>query len=424
MAQILVGPATDLETYLRTEHTVWFDEVSDAPSEAKVLSLPEHLRFAATIEDADPATYPGIYGVRPMTLSVPGVGDEVRRMPVAGLTWVGVHPDHRRRGVLNAMMCHHLEQVRDEPGTHLSVLHASEPAIYGRYGYGLASHEVMVTLGRGTTLTAPHLDADAAALETRLATITDPGMPQRLTDAWVRSAATSPGTIVGEAEFYEGMCAERPEDVRGKESFRVLFACRDGVDVGLALFQRDHKWERGRPGGELTVHHLAGDAAARLALLRRLVDFDLIGTVKVYGLGVDDPLLLWLAGPRGAADVATYDSLWVRLVDLPAALEARGYAAACDLVLDVTDATLPAQGGRWRLLVDDAGAARVERVERVDTEADLRLPVAALGACYLGGVSPVALVRAGLVEELRPGAAHELGHSVRAIVAPNASVGF
>jgi len=189
----------------------------------------------------------------------------------------------------------------------------------------------------------------------------------------------------------------------------------------MAAFRREHKWERGRPGGELTVFTLAGDPAARLALLRRLVDFDLIGTVKVYGLGDDEPLLHWLGGPRGASDVATYDSLWVRLVDLPGALEARGYAAPCDVVLDVADATAPWNAGRWRLQVDQAGAARVERTEAA---ADLRLPVETLGAAYLGGVSSVALTRAGLVEEARPGAARELWHTVRTDVRPDAAIDF
>ena len=419
--EIAVGPATDNEAYLRTDHTVWFDEVGSAPSAAQLLSVPEHLRFAATTPGADPATYPGVYGVRPMMLSIPGTGGDVRRIPVAGLTWVGVHPDHRRRGVLTAMMRHHLEQVRDEPGTHVSALHASEPVIYGRYGYGLASHELMVTLGRGTKLTAPHLDAAAAALETRLTTVTDPGMSVRMRATWERCAAASVGTIVGDADFFERICMEQPEDLRGKESRRVLFARRDGVDVGLVVLRREPKWERGRPGGELTVHDITGDPTARLALLRRLVDFDLIGTVKVYGLGGDDPLLRWIGGPRGAADVAIYDALWVRLVDLPAALEARGYAAPCDLVLDVDDATAPWNAGRWRLRVDADGAARVERT---DADADLRITAAALGGTYLGGVSPVALARAGLVEEVRPGAARELGHSVRTDEPPNASTGF
>ena len=72
----------------------------------------------------------------------------------------------------------------------------------------------------------------------------------------------------------------------------MLFATRDGVDVGLAAFRRTHKWEQHRPNGTLEVQALIGDPAARLALLRRLVDFDLVGTVKLPEMALDDPV--WL----------------------------------------------------------------------------------------------------------------------------------
>ncbi|MGI8645271.1 MAG: GNAT family N-acetyltransferase [Nocardioides sp.] len=419
--QIRVGPARDQDAYLRSDHTVWFDEVGEDATDQQLLGVPERYRFAAETDDAEPGTYPGIYGVRPMTLSVPGHEGGVRRVPVAGLTWVGVHPDHRRRGVLTAMMRHHLEHVRDEPGTHLSALHASEPAIYGRYGYGLASLEQTVTLSRGTRLTAPHLDVAASTLTTRLATITDDEMATRSHACWEHCAESAVGTIVGDLDFFERLCIETAEDLRGKESMRMLFAKRDGLDVGLAAFRREHKWERARPGGELTVHALAGDPAARLALVRRLVDFDRMGSVKIFGLGAEDPLLDWFGGPRGASDVATYDSLWVRLVDLPEALTARAYAAPCDVVLDVADTSAPWNAGRWRFHVDAAGTAVVERTGE---DPDLRLPVEALGACYLGGVSPVALASAGLIEEVRPRTARALWHAVRTDQRPGAALGF
>ena len=101
-----------------------------------------------------------------MQLSVPAESGG-RLVPMAGLTWVGVHPDHRRRGVLTAMMRHHVEQTHRE-GVALSGLHASEPVIYGRYGYGLASQSATLSVGRGTTFNAPGLDDAAAAIETRL----------------------------------------------------------------------------------------------------------------------------------------------------------------------------------------------------------------------------------------------------------------
>ncbi len=416
--RIHVARATDAERYLATDLTVWFAEVPSAPAEVQLTGVaPEH-RFAAELEGADPATYPGIYGVFPLTLSVPGPDAGVRQVPCAGLTWVGVHPDHRRRGVLTAMLRHHFEQVREDGG-HLSALHASEPAIYGRHGYGLASLELQVRLGRGTTLSAPHLEDTAAALTTRMVTASDPGVPARLRACHLAHADL--GAVVGAAGYYERVCLQLPEHLRDKEPWRVLFAQRDGVDVGFAAFRRTEKWEKARPAGEVEVWTVVGEPAARLALLRRLVDLDLIATVKVGTVSVDDPLLTWVGGPRSASDVGIYDGLWMRLVDLPAALEARTWSAPCDVVVEVADRAAPWNEGSWRIHADASGAAVVERTSE---DADLRLRTEALGAAYLGGGNLVALHRAGLVAEHRPGAVRELWRAMRTDVPPTAAVGF
>jgi GNAT superfamily N-acetyltransferase len=417
--RIHVGRATDAERFLATDQTVWFGEVFAAPVEQQLTGLPEQHRFAAEVDGVDAATYPGVYGVFPMTLSIPGLEPGPRQVPCAGLTWVGVHPDHRRKGVLTAMMRHHLEQVRAEQGTHVSALHASEPAIYGRFGYGLASLEMEVSLGRGTTFTAPHLEDAAGACRTELATVSDPDVPKRMRECHLARADL--GSVVGEAGYYTRVCTQLPEERRDKEPWRVLFARRDGADVGFAMFRRTHKWERARSAGELSVWALAGDPAARLALLRRLVDFDLIGTVKVSTVGVDDPLLLWVGAPRATSDVATYDSLWVRLVDLAEALQDRAWSAPCDVVVEVADSAAPWNEGRWRIRAGDTGEATVERTT---TEPDVRLPVEALGGAYLGGGNLVALRRAGLVEERRNGAVAELWRAMRTEVAPTAAFGF
>ncbi|HSE09577.1 MAG TPA: GNAT family N-acetyltransferase [Nocardioidaceae bacterium] len=417
--RIRVSRATDSERFLATDHIVWFDEVPAAPAEEQLVGLPEDQRFAAEMDGQDPSTYAGVYGVFPLALTIPGPDAGVRQVPCSGLTWVGVHPDHRRKGVLSAMLRHHLEQVHAEEGTYVSALHASEPAIYGRYGYGLASHELEVTLGRGTTLTAPDLDDAAAAVTTHLATVSDPDVPKRMRECHLASAAL--GAVVGEAGYYARVCQLLPEHQRDKEPWRVLFARRGGADVGFAMFRRTHKWERARPAGELKVWVLVGDPAARLALLRRLLDFDLIGTVKVSTVGVDDPILPWVGGPRSTSDVATYDSLWVRLVDLPEALRERTWGPRCDVVVDVIDKAAPWNAGRWRIRADGAGEATVETTT---AESDVRLGVDALGAAYLGGGNLVALQRAGIVTEQRKGAVAELWRAMRTDVAPTAAVMF
>jgi GNAT superfamily N-acetyltransferase len=421
--QVRVVRATEPDRYLATDHTVWFAEVPAAPTQQQLVGIPEDQRFAADVEGSDPGTYPGIYGVFPMTLlvpgSLPGTGMDPRHVRCAGLTWVGVHPDHRRQGVLTAMLRDHFERVHEEEATHVSALHASEPAIYGRHGYGLASLELEVTLGRGTTLTAPSLEEQAATLSTHMATVSDPGVPERMRACHLAGADL--GSVVGDIGYYERICLQLPEWVRDKEPWRVMFARRGGLDVGFAMFRRRQKWERARPAGEMVVWTVAGDPSARLALLRRLVDFDLVATVKVGTVGVDDPLLAWVGGPRSASDVATYDSLWVRLVDLAEALQDRAWSAPCDVAVEVSDRAAPWNEGCWRIRATDAGEATVERTT---AEADLRLGVDALGAAYLGGGNLVARQRAGLIEERRKGAVAELWRAMRTDVAPTAAVGF
>jgi predicted acetyltransferase len=320
--------------------------------------------------------------------------------------------------VLTAMMRHHLEETHAR-GVAVSVLHASEPAIYGRYGYGLASLEHEVSLGRGTTLTAPHLEDSAATVTVRLATVSDPGVAERMHACHSRVAEL--GAVVGGPGYYERICLQLPEDLRDKERWRVLFARRGGEDVGFAMFRRQQKWEKARPAGELSVWAMVGDPAARLAILRRLLDFDLIGTVQVRTVGLDDPMLLWAGGPRATADVNTFDSLWVRLVDLPAALAQRTWSAGCDVVVEVTDRHAPWNEGRWRIRADGSGEATVERV---DADPELRIGTEALGAAYLGGGNLVALRRAGLVEEAREGAVAELWRALRTDLPPGAAFMF
>jgi hypothetical protein len=229
------------------------------------------------------------------------------------------------------------------------------------------------------------------------------------------------GSVVGDTNYYAQVCHQLPEHLRDKEPWRVLFARRDGMDVGFTLFRRTQKWERARPAGELSVWALIGDSAAQLALLRRLVDFDLVGTVKVGTVCVDDPLLLWAGGPRAASDVATYDSLWVRLVDLPEALQDRTWSTPYDAVVEVADAAAPWNSGSWRIRTDEAGEATVQRTT---AESDVALRADALAAAYVGGGNLIALQRAGLAVERRKGALAELWRAMRTDVAPTAAVGF
>ena len=150
--------------------------------------------------------------------------------------------------------------------------------------------------------------------------------------------------------------------------------------------------------------HGYADDAAELAVLRRLLSFDLVSTVELRGVAEDSPVLWWLGGLRGLA-VSARESLWVRVVDVPAALGARGYAAAVDVVLEVTDETCPWNAGRWRLSVAEDGTGSCAATTDA---ADLTVDAHTLGAAYLGGRTLRDLRRQGVVREHRDGAVEAL----------------
>jgi predicted acetyltransferase len=213
-----------------------------------------------------------------------------------------------------------------------------------------------------------------------------------------------------------------PDLRRGHEARQVLFAERDGEPVGFAVFHRTDKWEHGRPQGTLTCHEVAAeDAAALLALARRLVDFDLTASVEMHRGSLDDSVLWWGGGPRGVG-TTVHDSLWLRLVDVGAALAQRGLAAPVDVVLDVADPVCPWNEGRWRLSSGGRGCAVT--CERTDDPADVRLPVQALGSAYAGLRTFASMAAQGVVEEVTPGSAAALSSAFATERQPVAAIPF
>lgn len=338
----------------------------------------------------------GCGGAYTTRLTVPG-----GEVDAAAVTLVGVLPTHRRRGILRALMRHQLDDVRRR-GEPLAILWASEGAIYQRFGYGLGTYSTSFEIdprrsaflqplgpaGRIRYLTAEEALAVLPPLYER-ARRRIPGAIAR-SEAWWRWGTLRDGTA--------------PRQEQGPKSFVVLEM--DGAAAGYAIHRVKAGWDERGPDGRLTVLEVvADDAAAERRLWRWLLDVDLVGRVRAVRQPLPPPLFLVLAEPRRLG-LTVGDGLWVRLVDLPAALAARRYAGSGTLVLEVTDETCPLNAGRWRLAVaadappgaSDPAAGFTGGAERTDAPADLVLDVADLGAAYLGGVRFAELAAAGRVE--------------------------
>jgi len=378
-----VRPCADQDEYNRAVGAI--GQYFNPPPSLELLerftrTLP-HDRMHAAFEDGELV---GGAGAFPFELSVPGGS-----LPCAGVTAVGVHPTHRRRGVLRAMMDTQLRDVH-ERGEPIAALWASEETIYGRFGYGIASWA-------GELKIAHEWDAFAEPLElggtTRFVT---PGEARGLFPPVFEAVRRErPGMPSRSEAWWEDRHLRLEEDETAAPRRFVVLEL-DGEPLGYAIYRTHFAFDGGSATSRLVVREALGATPqAMAAIWRFLLDVDWMGVVEASLVPPDHPLFLLLAAPRRAR-YRMGDALWVRLVDVPAALSGRAYGDGAPLVLEVRDAVCPWNEGRWRL---DGGAC-----EATKAKPDLALDVAALGSAYLGAVSFVQLREALKVDELREGA--------------------
>jgi len=337
-------------------------------------------------------------------------------VPTAGVTGVAVLPTYRRRGVLSSLMRKQLQDIAAGPEP-VAALFASESAIYGRYGYAVATYRLFYHFNRAEGVVSAPLDP------TRLRIVEPAEGRDRMRSVFDAYRLTRPGMMSRNDGYWDLKLAD-PEWIRdGASPQRCVLAEDDSGPRGYSLYSTKPDWgSDGLPNGKLFVNELLGlDLTATRTLWADLFSRDLIKEIEVRSRPVDDSLLYLLTEPRRARP-AYRDGLWIRLVDLPAALTQRSYSAPVDLVIEVTDDLLPANAGRWRLR--SGGFLDKATCERATETPDLALPVSALGAGYLGGTRLGTLAAVGIIAEHRPGAVAELSTAMWWDPAPWAATSF
>ncbi|MEV8623931.1 GNAT family N-acetyltransferase [Streptomyces sp. NPDC051079] len=402
-----IRPTTDQDhaVFVDTLHTA-FGRFPETPAEdggnVWWAALEPERCLLARAADGRPVGTAGTYAFE---LTLPGGA----LAPAAGVTAVGVLPSHRRRGVLSAMMRHQLTELR-AGGEFLSVLLASEATIYGRFGYGPATYTRRLTVRRDQAAFAPPRangadgvdsadgadGADAAPADgsrgASVEVLRRAECGEVLEEVYDRYRRAQPGALSRPARWWALGAGQPP--VSRAPRYVAVHRGADGVPDGYASYSIGD-------ADTLTVDEtVATDDAAFTALARFLLGHDLVGQVVFKHLPPEHPLRWQLTDFRAGTLSGETDWLWVRLLDVPRALTARGWFGDGELVLDVADPFL-GERGRHLLTVRDGKADCVP----TDRAPDLTLDVNDLGAVYLGGTAPSALVRAGHIRAHHPAAA-------------------
>jgi predicted acetyltransferase len=315
-------------------------------------------------------------------------GGDGSSVSMAGVSGVGVHPTHRRRGLLTQMMAAMLSDARNRQDPVAALL-ASESEIYGRFGFGLATTAAAVAVStRRSRFRAPVQRLPLTLMESEEAGRIVP-------DLFARVVLPRAGQIDRDAATWSSILADHVDQRRGATA-RYWVVC----DEGYASWRvKDSTvWL-------LDLYGTTDEVEA--GLWRFILDLDLVEEVTAKLRPIDESLRWRLADPRQLRTTSVHDFLWVRVLDVPAALESRGYAVGDRIVIEVEPPKVetadrdPAVG---RFVLDAGPDGSSCRRATTAEPADLRLGLEDLGALLLGGVRPSALGRAGRVSEGRPGA--------------------
>jgi predicted acetyltransferase len=297
------------------------------------------------------------------------------------------------------MMSRQLDDIASR-GEPVAVLTASESVIYGRFGYGLATSFLSTRIaqpngGFARPLADPghcrRIDVDEAGI-----------VLPAVFDAY---RVTQPGEVTrSDATWHQRLSDLEVWREGASAFFHVVHENEHGVADGYLTYRVRTHWSRSHlPSSTVEIDELiAATSLARAALWHHALSIDLAAAVTAVNVPVDDPIRWELADPRRLEVTALADHLWARILDAPAALSARRYAAPGHLVLEVADRFRPGGRAEGRFALE--GGPDGAECRPTDAAADLALPVADLSALLVGGVPASVLARAGRVDELRSGA--------------------
>jgi predicted acetyltransferase len=357
------------------------DKDTDEASAERFAAIFEYDRTLAVFDGDDII---GTGGAFSLGVTVPGGAS----VPMGGTTVITVQPTHRRKGVLRALMDRHLEDVA-ERGEPVAGLWASESSIYGRFGYGPATYRHKASIEAKAIRFLE--DADKGSVR-----LLDPDQAEPvLKGVYEAVRPARAGMLTRSQAWWTHRLMSDPTSWRGsKSSLRYATFQEDGAVTGYASYRQKENWEDFLAKGEVSVTEVfTTTPRAHTGIWQFLTNIDLFPNLEWWNMPIDDPLVVKVTDARRVRRTLS-DALWIRLVDIPVALNARSYEFDGVVTFEVHDATRADNTGTYRLECRDGLAS----CERVDVAVDLVFDTSVLGHLYLGGGDAMAMAAAGRIE--------------------------
>jgi predicted acetyltransferase len=339
----------------------------------------------------------GTGGADSYSLTVPGGAT----VPMAGVAYMTTSVTHRRQGAFSGIVGRIHDTAR-ERGDVISGLWASQSHLYGRFGYGLAinSYDWEIDPGYGAFAHSPIVEEDESNahvyfVDAEEAAVILPGIYEQMHQQTIGSVDRSAGRW-----RYELFDEER---IRGGASALFFAVCEEeGEQTGYVAYRTRTVGDSDVKTIEISEQVSVTDTA-HATMWRFLLNFELVDKIVAVNRPADDPLWWMLSDPR-RLNRKSHDSLWLRLLDIPRALEARTYNADGRLKIGIVSERQPEVSGTYVLEISDSQAT----VKKTTDKPDVIMTPADLSTIYLGGVTPGPLVEAGRIDTITTGSLAKL----------------
>lgn len=308
--------------------------------------------------------------------------------PVAGVTFVGTLPVFRQMGCLRKVHEKHFEFLYEEGKHPISILFASQAAIYQRYGYSIVSTHNSYDIAPGFIQfkSIENLNKSGNFKEIRENEV------EILDDIYSRFIAPRTGYITRDKFKWETGVLNPPLG-QATVHDKIVYE-ENGVPLGYVVYTVAPHLH----GHRITIRDMAWlSTSAYYGLWNYFTKMHLSNSIQWMQVPVDDPMPHILLEPR-KLNIKSGNGLLARIVDIEKAIPQRGYDEDGELTFEITgDKMCPWNNGRWHMEISNGKGT----IKKTDKPPEVTMPIDSFVMIFFGQISATEAMRMGRLGSLK-----------------------